>query len=216
MDLSKLPRMSNTPAESDKRPADAADPAGVPLDAVPAAPGRESAGAVYEQHGVRRVPVEVGVGAEAWVSGLVGLVFLYFGQRFGGWLLATLTGRAYNTGYVWPPSDPRAGQVVPYWSIDPHIFSPLSDCALFVFGLALLLEAAVLLQVGRGGGGQRAVVAAAIGVTGLATLLNLATIVYFMQQGFGLALMSVLAVAFGGYMCAYLARTWRLLGGTAV
>ena len=176
-------------------------------------PNRRSATLVYAQRGTPRTAADLGGAAEAWISGVVGLVFLYLGQRFGGWLLATLSGHAYQHGVQWQPPHPNAGQLVPYWSVDPRIFSALSDCSLFVFGVALLFEAAVLLMLaGRGGRLLRPAVAVTLLTTLLATLLNAATVAYFFQHGLGLALMSLLAVAFGGYMCTYLFRTWSLLG----
>ena len=205
MDLSKLPKLSQTErAEGTRDPS--ADPATPP---GPAGEPPRTAEYVYAQSGTARSPVQVGGAAEAWISGLVGLVFLYLGQRFGGWLLATLTGRVYDHGIH--AGDPATTPLVSYWAVDPRFFSAISDCALWVFGLALILEAAVLLMAGRRGKGLRPAVGATLVTTGLATLLNVAAIVYYLQKGFSLQLVHVVALAFGGYMCFYLSRVWKEL-----
>ena len=198
MDLSKLPRMSKTPGQEPPGQADT--------------PPQDDGPTVYAQSGEARptpVVVEAGTGAEAWISAIVGLLFLWFGSRFGGWLLATLSGRVYNHGVH--AGDPATTPLVDYW--DVKLFSPLSDLALFAFGVALLLEAALLLATGRASlKVQRAAAGAALVVTALAVLLNLATVVKFFADGLGPAIASILAVAFGGWMCAQLYSIWSALG----
>src|SRR3954463_11785984 len=97
MDLSKLPRLSNTGTPP---PPDVTEQlAGAPRAVLPA---------------VERDPdAFVGTGADMWLSGAVGVLFLLLGLSFGKSLVARLTGGTYHTGVNWV-AGPKAGQEVTY------------------------------------------------------------------------------------------------------
>ena len=183
MDHSKLPRMSNTP----DRPADAGPP---PAEGVPyAAPARE--------------PRDPGAGAQAWLSGILGVICLLIGANFARWLLS---GGTWTTGVIWT-AGPKAGQPVAYFELQHG--QAWTETGIFLFGLALVLEAAMLLASSRAGPGvRRATVGAALVVTALATLVNAGVAAYLVSIGVTLPLFSLLATAFGGYMVATLAGEW--------
>jgi hypothetical protein len=180
MDHSKLPRMSQTPS----RPAEHdLPPVARPVVSVEAA----STGSVAPQ---------------IFLSAVLGLVYTYLGRNFGGWLLATVTGRTFDTGVAWGapvnPGDPAQGTPVGYFELAGG--TAWSDMAVFVFGVALLVEAAALLASTRGGGVRTAMLGLAVAVTAIAVLVNLGVAGYLMSLGVGLPLFSILAVAFGGWM----------------
>ena len=199
MDLSKLPRMSQTPARPD--PAQPTAP-GEPLPGQPA-PGT----VVYAQP--PRAHVDVGLGAEVWFSAVLGLVFILMGLSFAQWLVATLAGRPFDTGVVWQAGE-NAGQPVRYFELAGG--TAWTDTATFLFGLALLLEAAALIATAKAGAGlRRATIALALLVTVAATALNVGVAVYLLTIGIR-PFVSLLLAAFGGYMAFYLFGLWRALG----
>ena len=206
MDLSKLPRMSQTPARPE------------PQQPGPSERGAGAGDAYVPLGGWHPAPhphrIDVGSGPEAWLAAIIGLLFVFFGWRFGRWLAVTLTGGTFDSGARWSDAHPQAGQPVPYWQVDHAVagWSALSDMALFVFGVALLLESAALLSSSRASAGaQRAIVGAAALVAGAATVLNLLALIVLMSRAPGLPLLSALAVAFGGYMTLTLFRSWAAL-----
>jgi hypothetical protein len=192
MDLSKLPRLS----ETDKHAASPGSPAA-------AEHGDADAPARREPIPVERV--SAGVGAEVWISLIIGIILMLLGQSFARWSIATLSGQPFHTNVHWTDG-PKAGREVDYWELSG--FTAWTDMAIFLFGLAMVLEAAMLAVVYSRMGGKVLLTTIALGVTVVATALNL--FVCFKLFGVGiLPLMSALAVAFGGYMCVY---EWRLLG----
>jgi hypothetical protein len=192
MDISKLPRMSESgkhapppPDEADTRPGEAS-PQRTPSD--------------YRSYDAARP----GVGAEVWLSLIIGLILIMVGWRFARWALATMTGQPFHTNTTWT-SGPKAGQEVSYFELEG--FTAWTETALFLFGLALVLEAAMLAVVYSRMGGKVALTAVAQLVTVLATGLNLLVAIKLLGIGI-MPLMSALAVAFGGYMAVY---EWKLL-----
>jgi hypothetical protein len=193
MDISKLPRMSETGKQA---------PPPVPADHVDSieAPVRRARPVEY-----RSVePVRVGVGAEVWLSLVIGLILMMVGWTFARWALATLTGQTFHTNVTWT-AGPKAGQEVAYFELQG--FTAWTEAGLFLFGLAMVLEAAMLTVVFSRMGGKVALTSVALLVTFLATALNLVVAVRLLGVGIT-PLMSALAVAFGGYMVMY---EWRLL-----
>ena len=191
MDLSKLPRMSETGKH--------ATPPDQPEPAVGAASARP-APVDYRSYDAARP----GVGAEVWLSLIIGLVLVMVGWRFARWALATMTGQPFHTNVNWM-AGPKAGQEVSYFELEG--FTAWTETALFLFGLALVLEAAMLAVVYSRLGGKVALTASALLVTVLAAALNLIVAVKLLGIGI-MPLMSALAVAFGGYMAVY---EWMLL-----
>jgi hypothetical protein len=198
MDLSKLPRMSKTdrpPNDPEDAPL-VAETAEVPPAAPPAAPVRPVE-EVYE-------PGTAGIGAEVWLSAVIGLICLLMGRNFAGWLLARLTGRTYHTGVNWVEG-PRAGTEVAYTEL---LGAPIwTDSAMFLFGLALMFEAVVLATVHSRFRAKRPLLVVALAVAVVATAYNVFVALRLLMDG-ALPLMSLLAAAFGGYIAAH---EWALL-----
>jgi hypothetical protein len=225
MDLSKLPKLSQTPAPPDQAssPPAAAGADVVPPPAVatsaytawcrechaPNLPGsRFCAGCGGKLKSDSESPLGVAMGAEVWISAALGLLFMLLGKSFGGWLIARATGKPYDTGYTWQPGTPLAGQPVEYWDLQG--FAALSDSAIFLFGLAMVFEAVALAVVYSRLRAKRPILVLAMAVAFAATAHNL--VVSLKMLGAGLMpLMSLFAVAFGGYI---LACEWRLFPET--
>jgi len=190
MDVSKLPRLS----ETDKH---APPPAQTPSEVGQVAPSPAD----------RSMPVQrvsAGVGAEVWLSLIIGIVLMMIGQSFARYSFAKLRGQPFHTNVKWA-AGPKEGQEVEYFELEG--FTAWTDTGIFLFGLAMVLEAAMLTAIYSRLGGKRALTGFALFVTILATGLN----VYVCVKLFGVGimpLMSAMAVAFGGYMAIY---EWRLL-----
>ena len=121
MDLSKLPKLSETPP--------------------PPAPPVESASNQEELSDHRRVDPSEMIGAEVWLSAIIGLIFLLLGRRFAIYLFSVVSGKAFHTGVNWI-SGAKAGQEVGYRELEGFVF--FNESAMFAFGLALIFEAIVL------------------------------------------------------------------------
>jgi hypothetical protein len=178
-----LPHLSNTP---------------------PPPPPEPTPGEPVEYREARPIAVSAGIGAEVWLSAGIGVVLMLIGRSFASWAMARMSGREFDTGTKWI-AGPKMGQPVDYWELSGH--TALSDSAIFLFGLAMMLEALVLLVYYSGAGFKKPVVVLALAITVAATGYNLIAVVTLLGAGI-MPLMSILAVAFGGYMAAY---EWRLL-----
>ena len=208
MDVSKLPKLSDTRGASGAANPSAADPVPAePLVAEPL-PGRAS-GVAYAG---LTTPRRQGVGAGVWISTVVGLLFLSIGFPFAKFAVAKLAHRPFDTGYVWPDDDPngRAGQPVAYFDLQGY--TAWTDMGMFLFGLTLMLEAASMAAVTlRPGTVSRGLLVGAMGLTAVTVLLNL--YVCILVQGSGTTpLLSGLAVAFGGWV---LYDEWQTLRSTS-
>jgi hypothetical protein len=149
---------------------------------------------------------DAGVGAEVWLSAIIGAFLILMGKSFGGWLIATLSGRPYSTGVVWGEgAGERAGQPVAYWDLEGY--TALNDSAIFLFGVAMILEAVVLALIGTRFRHKVGLVSVALLVTLLATAYNLFACVKLLSAGV-LPMWSMLAVGFGGYIAVF---EWKLL-----
>ena len=186
MDLSKLPRLSG-----DQKPADpqasAPLPAQTPGDPVPP---RETLA-----YG-RNVDRALRSGPEIWLSFAVGAILMFIGWEFAQWLFATLAGQVYDTGVNWTKG-PMAGQRAAYWQIVGH--QALSDSAMFLFGFAMVMEAVATLIASLLPRFFRPVIMGALLITIAMTLYNLIAVIVLMRDGIT-PLISMLAVAFGGYI----------------
>ena len=185
MDLSKLPKLSESPAPpppvQDETPA----PAPQPID---------------YGHGPT---IGVSIGAEVWVSLIIGIIFLMLGFNFARYAFTTMSGHAYHTHVDWTDG-PKAGTEVAYPDLTGDVI--WNDSALFIFGVALILEAIVLFIAGTNSTLKRPLVGFAAFIAAAATLLNLIAAAKMFSDGI-MPLVSLLAVAFGGYMAAY---EWKL------
>lgn len=184
MDLSKLPKLSHSPPPPPQQ-----------------APESATAG-----HGT--VPYEPvdritpGRGAEIWISAIVGLVLILMGINFGKWAVTTLGGGEYHTGVQWM-SGPLAGQEVGYWELVGMV--AFTDAGLFVLGLALVFEALLLALLATNTRLRFPVTVFTFALTLIATLFNAYVCIRLFGAGI-MPLVSLLAVAFGGYMAMYLYR----------
>src|SRR5205823_607458 len=95
MDLSKLPKMSQTPKPPEPQPS-SEDPAPVSE--------REMAA------------VDAGAGGMLWFSIIVGGLCIMYGRRSFSYFLAKLSGREFHTEVNWSVG-PNAGQEVAYWEL---------------------------------------------------------------------------------------------------
>ena len=232
MDLSKLPRLSktDTPAAPETAvdagpgvPPQGFEPVMVATSSAPAAgycrcgaPLRAGArfcdscgapaagGHVAAAQREFYVPSDAGVGAEVWLSAAIGLFLMMIGRSFGAWLVAKMTGQPFNTGATWVAGE-KEGQPVGYWELEG--FAALNDSAIFLFGMAMVLEAAVLALVRTRFKHKAALVTFALLITVVATAFNLFVTVKMLANN-TLPLWSALAVAFGGYIAVF---EWRLL-----
>jgi hypothetical protein len=237
MDLSKLPRMSHTPSPPPPDPAetapqpvppDAAFPVIVPPTASEAAPVHCNRCGAWNPAGSRfcsgcgtdmRAPAAAtfgvgaletpGIGAEVWLSAIIGVALMLYAHSFLGWALTTMTGGTYDTGLTWgapvpdQPNQHAEGSAIEYWELS----NALPDMAISLFGLAMVLEAIVLAVVHSRIRSKRPLLFFALSVTLIATALNLVVAGKLFSAGV-LPLLSILAVGFGGYIAAY---EWKLL-----
>ena len=183
MDLSKLPKFSETPQPPSNDAADAS-PAPAPRDPT--------------------TTVDPGIGAEVWISAILGVIFMLLGRQFASYLLATMSGRNYETGVNWVQG-PNAGQPVHYFDLEGGI--AWTESGLFLFGVALVLEAIILLAVYRSWSYKRVLLMVALALSIVATLQNIVVAAVLFQKNI-MPIMTLLAVAVGGYIAAY---EWRLL-----
>jgi hypothetical protein len=228
MDVSKLPRLSQTtaPPPADPSPTTSTAPAaGFPVVPVAAFPQQifcnncgagNTAGSRYcSGCGAELAPpaavlsytpetlASPGIGAEVWLSAIIGIVLMLYAHTFASWAITTITGNTFHTNVNWT-AGPKAGQEATYWELEG--FTALQDMAIFLFGLAMVLEAAVLAVIHSRVRSKRPLLVAAILITFLATALNLVVAGKLFAIGV-LPLLSILAVGFGGYIAAY---EWRL------
>lgn len=187
MDPSKLPSMSRTPRPAEPVP-DAAPPGKVP------------------DYG-RSAPANSLAGPEVVISLAVGLVLMLIGWNFARWAATTLAGGTFHTYVNWQVG-PKVGTEVAYFELTGY--TAWSDAAVFLFGLALVIEGLALFAAGRWARGGPALVGLAIVVTAVAVVLNAVAIVLLFSFG-SQPIISILAVAFGVYILYYQWGLWRSL-----
>jgi hypothetical protein len=155
MDMSKLPRLSQT------NKGDAPEPvAGQPAVAPPPAPQADVRD--YERRDPSDYDPGYSVGAEVWISVILGIVFMFMGFNFARFVGATLTGQPYHTGVNWTAGE-NEGKEVGYFDLQGG--TAYTESGIFLFGLALVLEAAALLAAHAGAPGRRALVGLALSGT---------------------------------------------------
>ena len=184
MDMSKLPRLSQSPApppgDVSEAPAGDADPgvapappAGYPLE--PASPA-----------------------GDAWLSIAIGAILLLMNPHIAQWLVSLISG--YKPPFL-PITDSATNAEIPY----PKSVFFFSDLCMFAFSLTLILDGLILFAR------RRAPLMAALALTAVATAMNLFYVVKSSLDGSGLPLMSAVAVVIGVYIALY---QWRLLSVT--
>jgi hypothetical protein len=194
MDMSKLPRLSQTNQQ------------GVPADPAATLPPPPPSAVPAEgpQHYRHASDVGYSVGAEVWISAILGVVFLFMGSNFARFAAAKLSGGVYHTNVNWTAGE-KEGQEVAYFDLQGG--TAYTESGIFLFGLALVLEALSLLAAHVAAPGRKPLVGFALFVTLSATAYNLFVAIKLFGVGIP-PMMTIIAVAIGGYMAAY---QWRLL-----
>ncbi|HEX8340236.1 MAG TPA: hypothetical protein VF624_04940 [Tepidisphaeraceae bacterium] len=133
MDLSKLPKLSESPA-----------PRGVVsgVDA-PEAHATESAAPPLRM-------IDVGFDIALLIG--FGAILMMLGAPFGGWLKAKLGGQPYDTGNVWSggPNDGRPVELFELQGGTGWLYAGEWVAGAAMIGAALLLAAAAMLKLARG------------------------------------------------------------------
>ena len=214
MDLSKLPKLSQTPAPpaDPHPPSAAADDTPPPPPAIAAAmSGRPewcrkchapnasnsrfcaSCGAgLGGPSGA--APVEVG--AEAWISIAIGVLLLFMARNLFSYMISPTEFGKNN------PITDELGNPLPYTR---SVFF-WGDVALAGFAIVLLFEG-IVIAFGR----RPRLVLFAFLLTLVATAINVGYFAMMMQKGYGPQLMAGFAAAFGVYIALYQWRLWQSL-----
>lgn len=177
MDLSKLPKLSQSP-----------EPASAPLADSPAA----------KPPALRLSVVDVGLDILVCLG--LGAVFMMLGPSFGGWLIAQARGVRYETGVIWSPGTPKEGQPVDLFELQGG--TGWLHMGLWSLGACLLLAGVLLLCVIVLPRGGRAVLILVVLVCVAGAAANIVAIVMQVQAGFTQPIISVIAVL-AGAMCAF-------------
>lgn len=184
MDLSKLPRLSG-----DQKDKAQATPQPEPETKPPAERS-------VEYYGPQTGRDAAGAGPEIWLLLVVGIILMLVGRKFARWAFAAICGQTFDSGVKWV-SGPNTGQMVPYWQIVGH--EALSDCAMFLFGLAMALEGAAMAVAIALPRSWQGMYFASFLVSIVMTICNVVAAAVLLGDG-TIPLISMLAVGFGGYM----------------
>jgi hypothetical protein len=177
MDVSKLPRLSNT--DSPQTPPDSSTP-------EPSAPAPQPPPSRFDP---------VGIGAEVWFAVIIGLIFMAIGNAFAQYEIGKLTHHPYHTKVFWQEG-PNEGAEVLYPDLMGEQY--YSDSGLFFFGLSLIIVAfAQVLSMTRLP--MRGLIGwGALGIAILATGYNIFVSAKLFSIGI-IPVLSLLCVALGGY-----------------
>ncbi len=173
MDLSKLPRLS----ETDKH----APP--------PQPPSQEQQEPIPQATLAAPVRAAAPVSAEVWFSIAIGLIIQLLNSRFWSFVSSKLLGGEYT----WTFSNADGSPITYTQSV---FFQ--GDLAMVLFGLVLMLESLVLIFPHR-----RKIIMFVFALTCITTAMNLLYLINMMNGGYGLQIMPALAVLFGGYIAMY-------------
>jgi len=187
MDLSRLPRLSQTARHT----ADQQTPSPNAAQPPPAQKPDATATPVEFQ---RVRPRADSSGPEAWISIAIGLIIQLMSARFWSFAFWGL----FGTQFTWKFTD-ASGAPLAYTQT---VFF-LGDLSMVLFGMVLILDGIVLLFAR-----SRGLLLAAFALTSATTLLNLWYLLSMMHKGYGLQLVSAVAVAFGVYIAMH---QWRML-----
>lgn len=196
MDLSKLPKLSG----NKEAPA-------TPAAGEPAPPGDSPAPEAPVPYAGRTTPrpfAPPSPGPDAFLSLVIGAVLMMIGRGFAEWLMATLAGRAYDTGVGWE-TGPKAGQAVTYWELSGY--TAVSESTVFIFGLALVVEAVVILTARMLPRAWGKLMFGSLLLTLLATAYNAVAIIILFSDG-RTPIMATLLTGLGAYAVW---NQWRLL-----
>jgi len=186
MDMSKLPRMSQTPPPPPEN-----DPPPPPSAAAAAAAPQQSA---YRQElGYAAEPAPSF--AEAWISIAIGLILLFIFPMFWQWLISKVSN--YKPPFL-PITDVNTGAEIPYTQ---SIFF-FGHLCVFAFALVLIIDGLILFTR------RPALLMLAFAFTIITTAMNFIHVANETMQGRGFPLISGLAFAFGVYIAIF---QWKLL-----
>lgn len=195
MDLSKLPKLSNTGAT--QPPPQTEIPTAKPQNQPP---------------DYARPPEDRGnTMAIVWFNVIVGLLLIYLGRTFLSYLLARAGGHEFHTYVNWT-TGPKEGQEVAY----PELlgFTMLQDAGVFFFGVVVLLEAVLIGLFTLRSSRLNPLIYLGIFLAIACTLFNGYVILLVVGHNFLLPLISVFAVAFGGLIVVGLISLLRQAGQT--
>lgn len=176
MDISKLPKLSQTPPRSASSQAAQAKP-------------------VDDRTYTSAPPASAETGMEIWVSLILGVVFLFLGANFGRWSIAKITGQPFSTGIEWSTGN-QAGQPVEYFDLQGG--TAWGEMGFFVLGVSMLIEAAVMGFVALKPAQYRMSILAILAAV-IAAMANGLAIAKIYPTGV-LPLISVLALGLAGLM----------------
>ena len=193
MDVSKLPKLSDTQKEQKAQEANAsAAPAATVAPVEPMAVQQ-----VDRPH--QHTHELASSSADVWISLAIGALLLLMYPRFLQWLSSRLFGTHFN------PFLDAAGNVVPYTKV-PEFWGDLGPT---LFGVVLIVEGLALALMRK-----RGVMMLAFGLTVIATAYN-AIYLIMTYNTYGLAIVSALAVAFGVYIAMYQWKLIKIMSGSA-
>jgi hypothetical protein len=184
MDMSKLPRLSQTNK----------DDAPEPITGQPTSPPPPMADP-YRDDPRRRDPAvdyDSGVGGDVWISIAVGVILLLVFRRMLQYVSHILFGTFFAPYLMSDGTEVSYTSTPDFWS----------DLGITTFAIVLIVEG-IALAIGRR---RPAVVGFAFGLTVLVTLYNVGYLI--MSISSGLPIVSAFAVAFGVYIAMY---QWNML-----
>jgi len=194
MDVSKLPKLSDTQKEQKAQEANAS---AAPTVAAVAPVEPMAVQQVDRPH--QHTHELASSSADVWISLAIGALLLLMYPRFLQWLSSRLFGTHFN------PFLDASGNVVPYTKV-PEFWGDLGPT---LFGVVLIVEGLALALMRK-----RGVMMLAFGLTVIATAYN-AIYLIMTYNTYGLAIVSALAVAFGVYIAMYQWKLIKIMPGSA-
>ena len=195
MDLSKLPRLSNSASPAPSSPPVAETPLTQPPAVAPPANTGVDA---------------VGIGADIWFMSIVGLILIFLGRDFIRYEFDVLSHRTFHTNTTWE-SGPKEGQEVAY----PELMgftniagdTYYTHSCLVLFGLTMIVDGIGRALASSRLPGRRGILAATLFITLATIIYNFLVAAKYLAAG-ALPVVSGLAIAFGGYLAFF---QWAML-----
>ncbi len=178
MDLSKLPKLSQSP----EPPPSSTDPA------PPAA-----------KRVVPRLSI-ADLGLDILVFVALGAIFMMLGPSFGGWLIAKIRGVPYETGVVWSPGTPKENQPVELFELSGG--TGWLYMGLWTLGACLVVSALLMLLMLVLPRLTKSLLLFTILFCVGGAIANVVAIIMQVQAGYTQPILSVVGVLAGG-MCAF-------------
>jgi hypothetical protein len=193
MDLSKLPKLSESPPP----------PAGATQAQVQTQPQPTAGDATPATHtSVSPREQRFEYGLDAFISLIVGGIFLMMGGNYLRHLIAKSSGQQFDTGLKWLEGD-KIGQKVEYFDLQGG--TAYGERGFFLLGAALILAAAVLLLAIMAPKLRRTLLALAVVLAVGGAVANVFPIVTLLKIGIQ-PMMSMVAVLVGGILAFFYGR----------